>query len=949
MIVRIKNNYMKQRDLKYSCLIAVLYFGMNVNAQTTPNDTVSKEQKIEEVVMIGYGTAKKRDLTGSIARVSGSEVADKPNANPVASLQGKVAGLSVVNQGQLGATPDVRIRGTVSRYNTKPLYVVDGIFADNLDFVNPNDIESMEVLKDASSLAIFGNKGANGVIIVTTKKGKSGTTINFNSSYGAKFLDNKPKLTNAQQFRTLYDEQRVNQGLAPYQYYNVFNADTDWIDLVTNNGAPISNNNISFNVGSDKNKFYLGLGYLYEEGIIKSEQQRKITLNLNDEFKINDNIKIGINLSALQYNLPRTLGYGAAINTTPLASPYNEELGIYNQLPNEMGAAQLGNLLVETEGKAGTLISRRHNLIGNIYGEIKFLKNFTFRSTFLGNFEFNKQRQYNPVFDIYVPETGQITKLSGINLTSVRESNVDYRRFQQNHLLTYDNKFGNHNITAMVGFETIDERNNELEVRVNQSATGQAIPWNRRFWYVNNSFADPATLQKTNTFPWDKANVSYFGRLLYNYAGKYMLNASFRRDGSSAFSSDNPNQYQDFWAVGAAWEISKENFMSNQNIFDYLKVKGSAGKLGNEYAPVRYPNYPGYVAGSGTILGVPKIFYPASTSAYIANPNLKWEEVYTYEGGLEFSILNRRLNFEGNYYTKRTKDLLVYVETDTQDFFDNAGEIENKGFEFKLDWSDRIGEDIRYGIGGNLTTIKNKVLSVYDEGYEIFSGPSVTRAGAPIGSFYGYVVDGVYQSYADIINSPASTLGTYEPGDLKYKDINGDGKIDEQDRTIIGNPTPDFTYAFYLNFDYKNFSFSADFQGVYGNEVWRNWGNGSTFAQFNYREARMDRWNGPGTSNWEPRLNDATGYNKLNSTYMIEDGSYLRLRNIQIGYNFEKGFLENFKIRSLKLFINAQNLFTWGNNSGFTPEAGGSPVEFGVDGGGYPLPIITTMGINVTF
>ncbi|WP_027380756.1 SusC/RagA family TonB-linked outer membrane protein [Chryseobacterium daeguense] len=940
---------MKQSDLKYSCLIAVLYFGMNVNAQTTPQDTVQKEQKIEEVVMIGYGTAKKRDLTGSISRVSGSEVADKPNANPVASLQGKVAGLSVVNQGQLGGTPDVRIRGTVSRYNAKPLYVVDGIFADNLDFVNPNDIESMEVLKDASSLAIFGNKGANGVIIVTTKKGKTGTTVNFNSSYGVKFLGNKPELTNGQEFRTLFDEQRQNQGIAPYQYYNVFNANTDWIDLITNNGAPISNNNISFNVGSEKNKFYLGLGYLYEEGIIESEKQRKITLNINDEFKINDNIKVGVNLSALQYNLPRTLSYTAAINTAPIASPYNEQLGIYNQLPNEMGAAQLGNLLVETQGKANTLISQRHNLIGSVYGEIRFLKNFTFRSTFLGNFEFNKQRQYYPVFDVYVPETGQITRLSGINLTSVRESNTDYRRLQQNHLLTYDNKFGSHNVTAMVGFETIDERNNELEVRVNQSAKGQAIPWDRRFWYVNNSFADPATLQRTVTYPWDKANVSYFGRVLYNYAGKYMLNASFRRDGSSAFSSDNPNQYQNFWAIGGAWEISKENFMDNQKIFNYLKVKGSAGKLGNEYAPVRYPNYPGYVAGSGTILGVPKIFYPASTLAYVANPNLKWEEVYTYEGGLELSTLNRRLSFEGNYYTKRTKDLLVYVETDTQDFFDNAGEIENKGFEFKLDWNDKIGENIRYSIGGNLTTIKNKVLSVYQDGYELFSGPSITRAGAPIGSFYGYVVEGVYQTNADVLLSPTSTLGTYGPGDLKFKDMNGDGKINEQDRTIIGNPTPDFTYAFYLNFEYKNFSFSADFQGVYGNEVWRNWGNGSTFAQFNYRSARLDRWNGPGTSNWEPQLNDANGYNRLNSTYMIEDGSYLRLRNIQLGYSFSKGVLDNFKIRSLKFFINAQNLFTWGHNSGFTPEAGGSPVEFGVDGGGYPLPIVTTMGVNITF
>jgi hypothetical protein len=336
--------------------------------------------------------------------------------------------------------------------------------------------------------------------------------------------------------------------------------------------------------------------------------------------------------------------------------------------------------------------------------------------------------------------------------------------------------------------------------------------------------------------------------------------------------------------------------------------------------------------------------------SYRADPNLKWETVTSYEGGFEMASLNNRLKFEATYFNKLTNDLLVIVkDNNNESFYTNAGSIENKGFEFSASWSDKITDDFTYSISGNLTTLDNKVKSVYTEGYSIFDGPSITRAGDPIGSFYGYVVEGVYQSVADILASAPSTVGNYGVGDLKYKDVNSDGKITQDDRTIIGNPTPDITYGFSLNSGYKKFNFAIDFQGVYGNEIYRNWGNGSTFAQFNYRQAREDRWTGAGTSNWEPRVYEGSDYNKLASTYNIEDGSYLRLRNIQLGYTFDTLQIDSFKIQSLKLFINAQNLYTWKDNSGFAPDAGGSATQFNVDNGGYPVPMITSLGLSLTF
>lgn len=905
--------------------------------------------ELETVVMIGYGTAKKRDLTGSIVSIKGEEVADKPNNNVLSSLQGKVAGLSVVNSGQPGSEPDVRIRGTISLYQTKPLYVIDGIFSETMDFVNPNDIKSIEVLKDPSSLSVFGARGANGVILVTTKRARNGETqINYNTTVGYKNITGKPDMTNAEEFKYLYDMQRANQGASPYPYYNLYNADTDWVDEIANDNALFYNHNLSFSNASEKNSFYAGFGYSNEEGLIKNELYKKFTASLNDELQVTDYLKLGINVNFLDARLPRLGGFNTALNTTPLVAPFNNELGVYNQLPTDMGAAQLGNALLEVEGKKGTQLNRNTKIVGSVFAEVALLKNLKFRGSYLASLDYLRGRGYLPVFDVYAAETDELVHYSGNVLTKVNQFSNFKQNLQQDYTLTYQKEFGKHDITLLAGHTRYNEYLENMSGTVSQYAPSydddgidtNQIPNDPRWWYLNVfPYGDPTT-RFSNSTQWDRATMSNLARILYNYDGKYMLNASFRNDDSSELRND-----QNFWAVGAAWEISKESFFENKYV-NYLKIKGSMGEQGNQFSDLHYPTYPLYIPGQSAVFGEELV--PAYILAYRNNPNLEWETVTSKEVGFELGAFDNKLSLEVNYYDKTTNGLIAFIRG-TDNFYGNLGKISNNGLEFVASWKNTIREGFDYTISGNLTTLNNKVQYLNDEGYDYVSDPTRTTGGQPISYFYGYVVEGVYQTYADVLNSPISTVGDYTVGDLKYKDVNGDGQITPEDRTNIGNPTPDFTYGFSAAVNYNSWNLGVDFQGVYGNEVFRNWGNGSSFAQFNFRSDRLGAWTGEGTSNWEPRMNDASGYNRLTSSYMVEDGSYLRLRNVQLGYTFKNEFLNNLKIKNLKMFINAQNMITWKNNSGFTPEFGGSPTSFGVDGGSYPVAAITTLGINVTF
>lgn len=930
-----------------------------VGTQTQINVTLQEaDSQLEQVVVIGYGTAAKRDLAGSIVKVAGREVADKPNTNPVASLQGKVSGLSVINNGRPGQEPDIRIRGTISRFQTKPLYVVDGLLNDNINFVNPADIESIEILKDPSSLAIFGVRGANGVIIVTTKKAKTGVTnINLNSSIGFKKIVNKVELTDAAGFKTLFDEQRAIQGTAPFAYYDRFTGNSDWIDLISKNNPVITSNNLSISSGTDRNKFYMGIGYIREEGLIKYEKLDKILLNISDELKVNKAIKIGFNINGYRASLPQLHDFSSAINATPIVEPFNQEKGVYNKLPNEIGGPQIGNPLLIDAYKY-TDISREYRVIGSVFAELNFLRNWTFRATYYGDLGFNNQRKYTPIINVYGAEDNTVGSYAGFTNSEVYQKENRFSKYQQEYLLTFKKSFGDHSLTAMGGFTTYYSDYTETNGRVRQPAAGPSIPYDKRFWYVDNFFGDPASrvsgispgndiFGNPKPLQWEQTTVSMLFRALYNYNGKYMLNASFRRDGSSEISPNN--RFQNFIALGAAWEMSREDFMQNQKIFDFLKVKASWGVLGNQYMDFHYAYLPQLTGGLTAVFGNNLI--PAYTPAYLPDANLKWETVSSVEGGVEFSTLKNRLRVEANYFHKLTKNLLTLIPGvgGTKPGITNAGEVQNNGLEASATWTDKINKDLGYTISGNITTFNNKVKSLYKTGFEIIDGPSRTTEGYPIGYFYGYEVEGIYQSYADKLKSPvASALGDYGPGDIKFKDQNKDGVVDDKDRVQIGNPTPDFIYGFSLAADYKGFDLSLDFQGVYGNEIFRAWGNGSTFAPFNYRTDRLARWTTAGSSNWEPAPTGRS-INLQNSNYMIEDGSYLRIRNIQLGYNFSPSLLSGARIKALRVFVNAQNIVTFKNNSGFTPEFGGSAIRFGVDDGSYPVPAVYSAGFNVTF
>ncbi|RYY98479.1 MAG: SusC/RagA family TonB-linked outer membrane protein [Chitinophagaceae bacterium] len=914
---------------------------------------------LSEVVVIGYGTASKRDLTGSITKVSGREVADRPNTNPVASLQGKVAGLQVTPYGTPGKEPDIRIRGTISIGNVKPLYVVDGIFNDNINYLNPNDIESIEVLKDPSSLAIFGVRGAGGVIAVTTKRAKAGQTIvNFNSAYGSKKLTDKISvLTSGADFRMLYEEEKANIGAVTPFDYSKWDSNTDWIDAVTQTGH-FNMNNVSVTASTDRNRFYIGAGYTTDEGIVRHERLEKIMLSFSDEFKVNKNIKLGFNWNGQRQKNPYdgTWALADARRIAPIVSAGTRNYvvdtirgtrrDLYSTLPTIQNT--LGNPLLHLENNWNKYIGRENRMVGSVFAEIGFLQNFSFRAQLYGDMSQVTSNTYNPIYYSYDPSNTSSYPLIMVNRrTRVSQEEARYNKYQQDYILNFKKQLGDHSFNATAGWTTYFFGENHLYGNVQQSVTGDPIPDDKRFWNISNGFGDQSTAT-SSSYQKESATTSALVRVLYNFKNKYYLNGSFRRDGSSLIY--NPDtRYQNFWAVGAAWELTRERFMQDIPFFNTLKLKASMGVLGNQNTyGVDYPYFPGLTSSSSAVFG--STIYPAYVNVYTPDPNLKWETVHAKEVGVEFNILRNSLHTEINYYHKRTKDLLSYLQNGPNTTLGNFGQIVNQGLEVMTSWNKMLTRDLSLTVSGNLTTYKNKVEKF---GSMLAAGeqtPNQTEVGLPIGYFYGYVVEGVYQSYAEKLKSPKVIGYEYGPGDLKYKDINNDGQIDTKDRTIIGNPTPDFSYGGSVNLAFKGFDLGVDVVGSYGAEVYRIWGSSELpYSRYNYASFKLDRWHGEGTSNWVPILGDNHAINRLPSTFGIEDGSYFRIRNIQLGYNFAPGLISRIRMKAARVYVNVQNLKTWKNNSGYSPEFGGSPTAFGLDNGDGPIPRIMTAGINVTF
>jgi TonB-linked SusC/RagA family outer membrane protein len=953
---------------------------VNVNGKSAIVVTLKlSTKKLDEVVVIGYGTASKRDLTGSIVKVSGKEIADKPNINPVASLQSKVAGLYVVNSGTPGQAPDIRIRGTVSIGSVRPLYVVDGILNDNIDYLNPNDIESIEILKDASSLAIFGVKGATGVIAITTKRAKAGqTTINFNATYGFKKLVDKIKMANAKQFDELFAEENANNGVATPDY-SALTANTDWIDAVTRVAA-FSTANLSIGGSSENNKFNFGIGYQTDEGIIRHEKLQKMLVSFNDEFKVSKGIKMGVNFNYTRQHNPydatwvldaaRKVMPHISANSKPfrVKNAYNPngvdsvDLNIYSGLDVALQSAGVVNPILEIENTWDKTISYTDRYVGSLFAEINFLKNFSFRSTWYADLSNMDTRTYTPLYYAYNPMNN--TPYLYSTRTGVNQSNLDWKKYQQDYILTFKKSFGEHSFTATGGFTTYYFGTFQ-RFAASQQGTGVTdlpIPNDPRLWYVGDGFFGRPVTLATPSYQSENATASILARVLYNYKGKYYLNASFRDDGSSQIPE--ANRHQKFWALGAAWEVSKEDFMKNVKQINFLKLKLSTGVLGNQSTyglSSDYTGYPGLQSGINVPFG--SNIVAGALPKYQPNPDLKWETVNSTDIGIELTALNNRLHFEATYFNKVTKNMMTYVDLSAlglDNKLENGGKIKNWGEEFSATWTQKLSSDLTLNINGNITFMKNKVLSVAEDlpGGIIIRGfqnngsaEARTLPGYAIGSFFGYVVEGLYQSNLDILSSPpASSLGAYRPGDFKFKDMNGDGVIDAKDRVVIGNPSPDFIYGGAIGLNYKRLSVSIDFGGVYGNEVFRTWGSlESPFQRVNYAAFKIERWNGPGTSNWEPIISQADRFNYNGSTYNIEDGSYFRIRNFQIGYDFDVKGLSKLKVRNLRAFFNVQNLKTWKHTKGYTAEYGGDATAFGFDNAGGALPMVTTFGVNVTF
>lgn len=894
---------------------------------------------LEEVVVIGYGTQRKRDVTGAITSLKGEEIADRPNANPLNSIQGRAAGVVITNSGLAGSAPTIRIRGVGSISNTNPLYVVDGIFTDNIDFVNPNDIASMEILKDPSSLAMFGVQGANGVVIITTKRAKEGqTNINFSSYVGVQKITRKIKVANAEQFKMLYNEQLGHLGSAPFDFSN-YTADTDWQDLIFRD-AMINNNSLSITSGGERNQATFSLNYFKQDGVIKYDSYKRYTAHIRDEYKVNEHLKVGADLSLFRFERDPYRGgvVAGALWSAPVYAPRDAN-GNWNSAP-EFQRAQVGNPYAFTEIYKDKSVDEGYRFVGSAFVELNFLKDLTWKSVFYTDLGFNSMRSYDPLFEI---GTGD-TRAQFNEITKVNQEKRNFRTWQMDHTLTYSKNINEvHDITLLAGI-TQQLKGEDFLVGGRQSRSPLDIPDDPNYWYLGIGSDD--VTRTNNGGAEEQAFLSFLFRLNYSFQNKYLLNASFRRDGTSKFSPNN--RWGNFPSVGAGWVMTEESFMRDQNFIEFLKLKASWGRLGNDKVG-NYLYYPLLNTGVTAVFG--ENVYPAAVPEYIPNPNIHWEVVQGTDIGFEAVAMESRLSVEFDYYNRETQDILVRLTipgaVGASQSLTNAGTIVNSGIELTLGWNDNFSEDFQYNIGANFTTVNNEVTSIGDNiGYNITEGPARTAIGYPIGAFFGYIQEGIFQTAEEVAAS--AQAATAKPGDIRFRDVVADGLIDDKDRTFIGSPTPDFIFGGSLGLNFKGFEFSVDVQGVAGNEIYKA-RQTATFAILNYEENRLGRWTGPGTSDKEPIMDNTRSGNFQVSSYFLDPGDYFRIRNVMLGYNIPTGVLDRFKMKNAKIYINAQNLLTFTKATGYSPEVGGSPVAFGIDNGTYPLPATYSVGINLNF
>ncbi|TKC04753.1 TonB-dependent receptor [Pedobacter polaris] len=922
-----------------------------INNETTINVTLRLAQNdLDQVVVVGYGTQKKRDVTGSIASVKGADIEKYAVTNPIAALQGKVPGLTITNSGSPGASPVVRIRGINSTNSASPLYVVDGQMVDNIDFLNPADIETIDLLRDASSVAIYGLRGANGVIAITTKVSARGkTTVNFQSTLGIQRIIDRIDVTDAEGFKKLYSAQLANLNAAPQDYTN-YTANTDWQDLILRD-ATINTNSVSISNSGEKSTTLINIGYNDQDGVVKYNNYKKFIARLNEEIRITDKIKVGGNITGFHWrNNPSQAGLNNAIWAAPIVAVQSPD-GLYNTMPL-FQRAQVGNPIYALERNRNTSVNRGYRINGSLFAEIKFLKDFTLRSTVYTDLGFNNSRDYSPLpFTVVNLGEGlaQTERFYDQSVrTTVGQAASEFRKYQQDHTITFDKEFkGGHKVTAVGGFSSYFASSTSLSG--SRRDTTLNVPNDPDLWYLGIINANNPTFN--NGGGSEESNAGFFLRGSYSFQNKYLINATARRDGSSKFPQ--MNRWRTFGSVGLGWVASEESFFKdNIKGIDFLKLRGSWGRIGNSNGVPNNYFQIGLSNSSTAIFG--DNIYTAVQNAYRVDPNLGYETVQGVDLGLEVKALNNRLSAEIGVYNKTTSDIVTsYTLLGTlgsETFFTNLGKITNKGIEVMLGWNDKIGDDFSYNFTTNFGYNKNFVNSLGNTSeFKILGngGINVTETGRSIGYFYGYKQTGIYQNPADIATN--GSFADSQPGDIKYADLNGDGAITPADRTYLGTPFPPYSYGLSLSMNYKGFDATIDGQGVAGNKIYTQ-RRTAAFAVLNYESNRLNAWTGQGSTNVEPILNNARSNNFLFSSYYLEDGDYFRLRNVQVGYTFAANALTKIGVNKLRLFLSGQNIKTWSKVSGYTPEAQiGNILAGGADNGVYPVPAIYSFGLNVTF
>ena len=917
-----------------------------VNGRTTINvSLVDDTNDLNEVVVIGYGVAKKGDLTSSISAIKGEKLEKLSTGNVMNALQGQVNGVQVTGAGSPGATPRVIIRGVSTINGSDPLYVVDGMpVGTNINFLNQNDIESMQVLKDASASAIYGTRASNGVVLITTKKGSAGATkFTASASVGLQTLS-KPDIADAAEYEKVYNARYTNDGqVSPF----TGGGNTDWWNEVFNKVAVQQNYNFGFSGGNDKFIYSANIGYYRQNSQYKTGYWQKLSARFSMEYNFNKIVKAGIDLTPRYENWDNTPSLMGAVMsmdpTTDVMLPQDQwtsnQYSNYARSNNNQEWNPVASMYRLDAG------ADEYALLATPYVAITPIDGLTFRTQFGVNARFNMSDSFTP--DFYIDNLEQASRNQASRTFA---NNVDWN---WTNTLTYLKSFNKHNLNLMAGYTM------ERFQYYNLYGTSYDIPSNvSTMRYVSAGTADDDA-SGYNSYT---SLISYLGRVMYNYDEKYYLTASIRVDGSSKFSTGN--KYATFPAVSAAWRISGEKFMQNQNVVNDLKLRLGWGKVGNQNIDnSAYLSSIGtmrYVLGDQVVVG--------SQVSGIGNQKLKWETVEDYNIGIDAAFLQSRLRVTADWFRKTSHDMLMkkdnllllgYPMWNGQ-MWENVGEMRATGWELGFNWQDNIG-DFNYGVGLNLSSVKNKAITL--NGDYIYTGSHNgdyiirNEAGQLISQFYGYVVDGIFQNETEVRSYTSQTgelmQPNAQPGDFRYKDLNNDGTIDENDKTYIGNPFPDLMMGINLNASWKNFDFLAQFYGTFGNDIYnlnkdRYFGtDGQNVIAGTYEKA----WRPDNTNTDVPRLsvNDANGNHNKPSTFFVEDGSYMRLKLLQIGYTLPKNVLG--PKMTARISLSAQNLFTITGYSGMDPEtaAMGSVTEAGIDWTGYPNPRTFLLGVNLNF